>query len=305
MYLLPRMMLLLLLSAGTSRAVDKNWLTDIVAALLDEYVQQDKIQGQFCLAANIPKNPSALGQFLQNNRYTEDVEETLKGGDVYVGNAVVVAKPETWEYRTRWATLRRREPREPLDHAERRVLENLDPLIEKSKGHVLVIYSYLSACDMCTSDEELRITEMIRDKVVNHWSEYAFVFTKLFTKPGFSKEGQSVTRSVATLRQSLDDLANSGLHLENIFRCYKPPNLVFRCYSCSSEGQAADVCVDEDAQPQQGRSSGGSSRYRDSNNRRSSSSERRRGSRSSRERSNNWSQSRKRIRRRSRSRSRG
>ncbi|XP_051813821.1 uncharacterized protein LOC127536713 [Acanthochromis polyacanthus] len=245
MYLFPRMMLLLLLSAGTSLAVDTNWLTGIVDGLRKEY----RIQTQFCLAANIPEgqDPNTLNQVLRNDRYSDSLQEELDSDRLYKGTAVVIAVPAD------------------AQHAERSVLQNLDPLMRNAQGNVLVIYSYLSPCDKCAGlgNRKYSIIPLIQNKVLRHWNDYAFVFTTLFTNPGQSEQSQSVTRGPKELKQSLISLGNSGFGLRNIFRCYEPQGEL-QCYSCSTDNRVTNVCVDDNAQPQEGGSSSSSDRSRSS-----------------------------------------
>ncbi|XP_067469543.1 uncharacterized protein [Thunnus thynnus] len=261
------MLLLFLLSAGSRLdAVDVNWLTRIVERIVTEY----RIKGQFCLAANIPPNqdPNTLIDFLRNDRYKEHVEGTLSDGDVYSSTNVFVAKPSDHE------------------HAELRVLKMLKPLTSNTDGKFLLIYSYLSPCQKCTHDKKFNIIKYIDGIVCKYWRDYAFVFKIVFDQPGY---GDPPTKD--DLRKSLEELGGSGLHLSNIFRCYKPPNIEFQCHSCSSRGEVSNICIDNKALPQQGgsrsssistirsRNSDSRSRSRDSRGRSSDSRSRSRDSR--------------------------
>ncbi|XP_034721603.1 uncharacterized protein LOC117940408 [Etheostoma cragini] len=230
--------LVFLLSAGSSVAdVDVNWLTKVVKAIRKEY----RIAGQFCLAANIPlhQDTNTLSNVLQDDRYM-DVEKKLE--DVYVGQNVVIAKPA--------------EPR----HAEPQVLKNLQPLTTKTEGNVLLVYTYLSPCvGKCANPDEPKFNILKDIKVIpRNWHDYAFVFTKVCDK---YKGGRGPYRNECPteddLRKSLTELGKTGLRLRNIFRCYKPENLEFQCYSCSSNGDVSDVCVQNNFVPGQ---QGGSSR---------------------------------------------
>ncbi|XP_023130088.2 uncharacterized protein LOC111571222 [Amphiprion ocellaris] len=261
MYLLPRMLLLLLLSAGTSLAVNTNWLTGIVAALQREYKitapsdrpGQDRRKSQFCVAVNIPKGQepdTLMNQVPQNDRYSQRLQEELDSERLHVGTAMVLAVPAG------------------AKHAEVSVLQNLNQLMRNARGNVLVIYSFLSPCSKCTDPtNKFSIIKLIKNKVLNHWDEYAFVFTGLFNKPAYSMEGESGTRDKDELAQSLTNLGDSGFGLRNIFRCFEPQT-EFQCYSCSSGQQVANVCIDDNVQPQEGGSR--SSRSSDRNRRRSS-----------------------------------
>lgn len=219
-----------------------------------------QINGQFSLAANIPTDldPNNLHEVLQNDSYIGNVENTLNDGDVYKGNNVVIAKPAG-----------------PV-HAEPQVLTKLDGLNSDSEGKLLLIYSYLSPCgEKCTKLYHKynilkymeTITKQQQKKNVPHWSDVVFVFTRVFDSP---KYGNPPTKE--ELKESLERLGNSGLRLQNIFRCYKPENLEFQCHSCSSNTKVSDVCVDNNFVPGQGgRSSPVRDRSRSSSSGRSSS----------------------------------
>ncbi|CAK6984158.1 uncharacterized protein LOC121966965%2C partial [Scomber scombrus] len=238
-------LLLFLLSAGSSLdAVDVNWLTNTVRVILGEY----RIKGQFCLAANIPPNltPEQLLQVLQTERNNEDVNGIVSGSVVYKRPHVIVAKPAG--------------PK----HAEHLVLKEIlqPPFSRNRQGNVLLIFSHLSPCDMCTSD----ILKYLKPDVLNKWSDHAFVFDTVFNKP---KSGGSRTRE--QVKESLKQLGNSGLGLRNIFRCYEPTDSL-ECHSCSSQGRVSKVCIDNESMSQQGGSSSSRSRSSSSSRSRSRSS---------------------------------
>ncbi|XP_036942854.1 uncharacterized protein LOC119012800 [Acanthopagrus latus] len=227
----PWMTLAFLLLARSSLGdVDQNWLTGIIRGIRTEY----QINGQFCLAANIPVKlkPKDLHQVLKNDRYIGNVEDTLNDG-VYKGNNVVIARPAG-----------------PV-HAEPQVLTNLHGLIGDTQDKLLLIYSYLSPCDKkCTDPKnKFNIIKTIKENVLPYWRNVAFVFTKVFDDP----ESSSGPDKMA-LRESLERLGDSGINLQNIFRCDKIGEN-FQCLSCSSEGSVSDVCVDNNFVPGQGGSS--------------------------------------------------
>ncbi|XP_030296062.1 uncharacterized protein LOC115595561 isoform X2 [Sparus aurata] len=260
---LPWMTLVFLLSARSSLAVvDQNWLTGIVSGIRAEYKIENE---QFCLAANIPRDldPKDLHQVLQNDRYERDVKDIIDGCVVYEGNNVVVAKPVE------------------SVHAEPQVLQNMKQLTSNKQNNILLIYSYLSPCgEKCTKlyhqyniiKYMTTIIKQQQKKNVPHWSDVVFVFTRVFDSP---KYGNLPTKE--ELKESLERLGNSGLGLQNIFRCYKPENLEFQCHSCSSNTKVSDVCVDNNFVPGQGgRSSPVRDRSRSSSSGRSSSISRKR-----------------------------
>ncbi|XP_038584885.1 uncharacterized protein LOC119910370 [Micropterus salmoides] len=233
MNLLPWMMLVFLLSAGTSLAdVDVNWLAGIVEAIRTEY----KINGQFCLAANIPlsEDQNAIGNALQFDRYSGNVKDMINGGDVYESQTVVIAKPAG-----------------PV-HAEPQVLQKLSTLRRNSEGNFLLIYSYLSPCgDKCANPDNQKhnILQYFRNNALAPWkNSYAFVFTRVFDQPNF---GDPPTKE--DLKRQL---GSSGLGLKNIFRCFGE-NTELECHSCSSQGRVSNVCINNNW-PQGGGSSSSS-----------------------------------------------
>ncbi|CAI5695046.1 unnamed protein product [Oreochromis niloticus] len=265
MKVLPCFMLAVLLSAGTIQAVDVNWLTGIIKAIRTEY----KLRGQFCLAATIPgqQDPNTLiSNVLHKDRFDERMEDSVKGGEVYVGSRVVLAVPIG-----------------PV-HAERAVLPSLGKLKKQGENDFLLIYSYLSPCSSCTDHNQgFNILKMIENQVRPRRSDKAFVFTKVFSHP---KDGSIVTRDV--LVKSLTELSNSMGGLQYIFRCDGPSSSELECHSCSVNHRVSEFCIDNNAERERSisrersRSSSGSR----GGGRRSSSSS------SSRERSRSFSGSR-------------
>nr|XP_024656474.1 uncharacterized protein LOC101471451 [Maylandia zebra] len=247
---MPCFMLYVLLAAGTSLAVDVNWLTRIIKAIRTEY----RLTGQFCLAATIPdqQDPNTLiSEVLHNDRFNEHMEDSVKGGEVYASSRLVLAVPTG-----------------PV-HAERAVLESLDKLKKQGKNDFLLIYSYLSPCSKCTdSNKKFNILNMIKNQV-DRWHDGAFVFTKVFSHPN---DGSSVTRDV--LETSLTELSYSMGGLHYIFRCDVQQNPELVCHSCSVNHRVSEFCIDNNAERERsisrersrsfsGSSGGGSSRKRE------------------------------------------
>ncbi|XP_005744960.2 uncharacterized protein LOC102201753, partial [Pundamilia nyererei] len=210
--------------AGTSLAVDVNWLTEVVKAIRKEYT----IAGQFCLAANIPlqHDTNTLHEILRENSYEEKVETVIgeqnsENSEVYVGNNMVIARVLKFE------------------HAELRVLEKLEQLSQNRAGNFLLLYSYLSPCSTCTEImcEMGNIQELIKS-----YKDSAFVFTKVYDKS--NSETQSVI-SKEELRNSLHELAFL-MGLNNIFRCVGQ----FGCHSCFPDSYL-EFCIDNNVGPQQ------------------------------------------------------
>ncbi|XP_039640914.1 uncharacterized protein LOC120548638 [Perca fluviatilis] len=232
------MTLVVLLSAESSFSWDVNELTVIVDTIRREY----RIQEQFCLAANIPldtQDRNTLSNVLQHDRYENNVDRTLNSGVAYVGTNVVIA--------TRASDI----------HAEPQVLleENMETLINNHVGNRLLIYSYLSPCvGRCTNpfDKKFNILKDIRNNVIPYWpNRVAFVFTTVCDDKRCGRVRGHEKPTKDELRESLSELGGTGIGLENIFRCYKPPNLGFECHSCSSNGAVSDVCVQNNFVPGQ------------------------------------------------------
>ncbi|KAM4575674.1 uncharacterized protein PAE49_006108 [Odontesthes bonariensis] len=232
MRLRPWMMLLVLLSGRRLSAVDVNRLTQVVRAIRTEY----RIDGQFCLAANIPlnQNQGSLDQILQNNRY-QQFSGTLEEGGIYESDSIIVAKHTQGD---------------PV-HAERQVLSKLPRLRRNRQGNFLLVYSYLSPCRKCTDwNQKYNIVRTLYNSVLD-WDDAAFVFTTVYSQP---PGAPAVTREV--LENSLYDLGESMGGLNKVYRCYGPTNLQLACHSCSIRDTASEVCLSNNA------GQGGSSRQR-------------------------------------------
>ncbi|XP_044045426.1 keratin, type II cytoskeletal 2 epidermal-like [Siniperca chuatsi] len=205
------------LSAGNSLdAVDQNWLTSIIDGIKNEYALGDT----FSLAVNVPQNqdPNTLQQVFQDDP-ADKVIQTVSGGQVYQGTRVVAAAG-----------------------AVARVLENIQPLIKSSQGNFLVIYSEESP----TANED-GVAGKVND-VIQNWSGYAFVFSKVVNVPD---------ADVSQLSESFKQLGISKFGLDNIFRCYKPGDDPFQCTSCSSGGDVAPTCVADNSLSNQEQGVGG------------------------------------------------
>ncbi|XP_026034964.1 uncharacterized protein LOC113028757 [Astatotilapia calliptera] len=251
MKLMPCFMLYVLLAAGTSLAVDVNWLTEVVKAIRKEY----KIAGQFCLAAIIPlqQDTNTLREILSENSYKEKVETVIgeknfENSQVYVSNNMVIArvlKPE---------------------HAELRVLQKLEQLSQNSAGNFLLLYSYLSPCSTCT---DIMGNNNIHE-LINSYKDRAFVFTKVYDKSNSeTQNGRTISRE--ELINSLHELA-SLMGLRNIFRCTE----LSGCHSCFPDGSYLEFCINNNVGPQQA----GNHRWERRQQSESSSGERRWGNRS-------------------------
>ncbi|XP_059192166.1 uncharacterized protein LOC131974019 [Centropristis striata] len=209
------------LSVGNNLAVDQNYLTRSVQQILNTY----KIDGmQSSFAVNIPEDQTRLGDVFRND---EGFRVTTKygGGDVYTGTNVVAAAPDYGETFT--------------DHAEARVLDNIQGLAQRSAGHILIIYSSLSPCgDKCASlTHRFNILDKIRQNVIPKWGDYAFVFSTVFDQ---ITAGKPIPPQ--QIKQALTNLA-AAVGQNNIYRCYRPWRMDFRCIKCYNNGVAETQCI--------------------------------------------------------------
>ncbi|RVE57588.1 hypothetical protein OJAV_G00217690 [Oryzias javanicus] len=221
--------LLLLFAGDVCLSVNVNWLTRVVDAVRREY----KIEGQFCLAANIPltTDEHKLEEILNKYKYSSILDD-IETGEAFVGNDLVIAKVIKGD---------------PI-HAEAKVLtqKHLELLIENTNGNFLFIYSYLSACTKCTTPRKKFNVVDVLSKYVKSWTDSAFVFTKVFDRP---KYGSVIPRT--DLVDSICNLGDAMGRLKNIYRCDKMNNQM-DCSSCSTNGKISEVCLDNDALPEEG-----------------------------------------------------
>ncbi|XP_071355065.1 uncharacterized protein [Trachinotus anak] len=228
------LMLVFMLEAGTSLTVPEDWLTRIMWIIRGEY----KINGHFCLIANIPLNQRPdkfLDDVLQNDRYDRNVRNVIgereeEVSNTYIGTNMIVARVN-----------------EP-EHAELRALQHLESLSKSQKqpGKLLLVYSYLSPCSQCTNwDNGNNILEPFQDLGVIYWDHRAFAFTKVFDKPLFGKKPTK-----KDVKETLEQLKRAEFK-ENVFRCDTPrTSSHFQCHGCFPENQVSDFCLDNDADPQ-------------------------------------------------------
>lgn len=135
------------------------------------FVVRYRIDGHFCLAANIPlqRDTNTLHEILRERSYEEKVrtvieERNSENSKVYVGNNLVIArvlKPK---------------------HAEYQVLQKLEQLSQNSAGNFLLLYSYLSPCSTCTDIYDSNNILKQTDMYIHKWADSAFVFTKVYDK---------------------------------------------------------------------------------------------------------------------------
>ncbi|CAK6983535.1 uncharacterized protein LOC123964106 isoform X2, partial [Scomber scombrus] len=104
-------------------------------------------------------------------------------------------------------------------------------------GHLLVIFSYASPCfTTCTNNRNSFniIAKINTIRGTNKWSNYAFVFDRVFVPRGADYDDEMRRRTGEGLKR----LGTSIGGLANVFRCYNPrDNSGFKCVSCSSGGQ--------------------------------------------------------------------
>ncbi|XP_029293249.1 uncharacterized protein LOC115012005 isoform X2 [Cottoperca gobio] len=214
------MALAFFLSAGDSlAAVDQSWLASVIEGIKNEYALGDT----FSLAVNVPQNQDIndLQQVFQDDP-ADKVKQTVSQGQVYRGTRVVAAAQS---------------------QAVSRVLENIQPFVKSSQGNFLIIYSEKSPCGpTCTTNANDNSTSGEINDIIQNWSGYAFVFSRVVKVPA---------ADTSQLSESFKRLGISKLGLDNIFRCYKPRDDPFQCSSCSSGGDVTPSCVANDAQSNQ------------------------------------------------------
>ncbi|KAF3688106.1 hypothetical protein EXN66_Car003778 [Channa argus] len=223
----------LLLFAGNSfAAVDQNKLATIVKDMLDKYDPKC----MFSMAVSIPlKNTDQdydINQVFTTENGNKVKEEILSGG-VYKEGRIVAAK------------FLRKTKTTPEYHAEYRVLQNFNTLDNNNyfDHDLLLFYVFGSPCfHKCTNKEDTQnILEKLKD--IKKWKQYAFVFTDVFKSLNPEQSTSEEQR-----KQALTNLAEeSGLGLENIFRCAKSNDQML-CVSCSTDKQVTPSCVSYDAQ---------------------------------------------------------
>ncbi|XP_030575441.1 uncharacterized protein LOC115773072 [Archocentrus centrarchus] len=228
MKVLSCMMFAFLLSAGAS--LTQGQLNRIVEKIRNEY----RIDGQFCLAAVFPPGLDPNTDVFKNDRFQavspvigeSSSDNNLRG--VYASQRLIVARP-TLPVNGRSG-----------EHAERRVLQALRNQLKSQniQGSDLLIYSFASACDTCTSDNHpSSITGDLRH-IVQTYPNTVFVFKKVF------QPRNSPPLPENTLRDSLRSLGRAIGGLGKIFRCDP------KCYSCAVQNEVSQYCIDNNAQPQ-------------------------------------------------------
>ncbi|KAL3968295.1 hypothetical protein ACER0C_028252 [Sarotherodon galilaeus] len=232
MKLLPCFLLYVLLAAGTSLAVDVNWLTKVVKVIITRYQIQDK---HYSLAVTIPQqqDPNKLYEVLKDDK-PENVKKSVDEGKVYEGTRMIFSVPIK------------------PDHAERLVLQKLSSLRKYTKNNFLLIYSYLSPCRTCTDRKsEYNILKLI-ERDVHYWPDGAFVFTRVFDQPKSENEPKDREEII----HSLYEVGCSMGGLKYIFRCDGPSNSPLECHSCDERFRASEFCITNSPQPPQAGSSG-------------------------------------------------
>lgn len=124
------------------------------------------------------------------------------------------------------------------EHAEWRLLNTLH--LDSNEGDLLVIFSYGSPCpnNCANPNDDYTIIKKINAVISGgKWGDKVFVFEKIY-KPKIKGE---IPRD--QLETAVRNLGTSSVGLANIFRCFKPNEVNFRCTSCSDGGGVADDCV--------------------------------------------------------------
>ncbi|XP_039666508.1 uncharacterized protein LOC120565143 [Perca fluviatilis] len=230
------------LSAGNTEAMNQNRLETIVKYIMEMYSVCNKGNTlQFSLAVNIPENQYLNLQELFKDDVADNVKRLLKKGKVYTSNNMVAAMP-----------MKKKD-----EHAEARVLANIQPLPDSSAGKSLVFYSYLSPCvTKCANPKhDDNILKDINEKIPkDKWAERVFVFSTIFKKYT-DQNGKEQEFSENEIRDALKELGGTTLDY-NIFRCDYSYNAQasdhsgpFQCIKCFSNGAPEPVdehCVQKE-----------------------------------------------------------
>ncbi|XP_034757282.1 uncharacterized protein LOC117962216 isoform X2 [Etheostoma cragini] len=221
------------LSAGHSEAMNKNDVQKIVQYILGRYSIVNK---HFSLAVNIPVNQDLTKlPELFNDDDAATVRNTVQSGNVYRGINVVEALPRSYTAANGY---------QYTDHAEARVLDNIQPLAHCSAGNSLVFYSYLSPCGTkCTNPNNYNnILKKIDNIRKDKWADSAFVFSTVFD--GYKDQnGNYVYFTVDEIRNTLKNLGTTKFRRDNIFRCFRGKNNIISCINCFKNGALSDDCV--------------------------------------------------------------
>ncbi|XP_034712346.1 uncharacterized protein LOC117934627 [Etheostoma cragini] len=219
------------LSAGHTEAMDLNEVQRIVEYLLNKYSKDSKNNDnklQFSLAVNIPENQDLTKlQELFNADDADTVKKAIKR-KVYTSNNMVAAMP-----------LKKKD-----DHAEARVLDNIQSLAVGSAGKSLVFYSYLSPCvRMCANpNNDKNILSKINGRIsTGQWGETIFVFSTV-SQTYKDQNNKEQTCSEEEIRDALKELGKTSLNY-NIFRCDYPINRQFQCINCFHGKEPVEGCV--------------------------------------------------------------
>ncbi|XP_051241484.1 uncharacterized protein LOC127355052 [Dicentrarchus labrax] len=210
------------LSAENSLSIDPDRLSGYVRGIKGQY----GVQGMFSVAVRIPENQNQNQNAILRQVYSSDpgtnVKNTMNNNQVYAGSRVVAAKVL-------------KQPNRGTDHAESRVVDNLNYLFSNDGWNdLLLFYVYSSPCvEKCSSDTH-RESILRRINVINRWNNRAVVFSTIF-KPRVGPGNTDDERRAALLR------LGAVVGLGNIFRCDGN-----QCTSCSVSGQVAHYCVSDE-----------------------------------------------------------
>ncbi|XP_028424411.1 uncharacterized protein LOC114548619 [Perca flavescens] len=222
------------LSAGNTEAMDLGYVTDTAAIILAKcFIDAN----QFSVAVNIPKNQDldTLREISEECKYLITLIGQQDG--LYKSSILVAATPKTTT-----ATNGNRY----TDHAEARVLDNIEPLADSSEGKSLFFYSYLSPCGAkCTNpNKNNNILKKIDNIPNDRWADSAFVFSNVFD--GYTDQnGKYVYFSEGEIRNTLINLGQTKFGSDNIFRCSFSSTGQIRCIECFINGstEPVDGCV--------------------------------------------------------------
>ncbi|XP_061571081.1 uncharacterized protein LOC133424463 [Cololabis saira] len=219
-------MLMVVLLAAATGAVDVSWLTKVSKTMIDKL----QIKRQTCVAANVPKqeNQARLNELLSDDFVKEALKWTKKE-TIYGVDDIVVALARSV-------------------HAEVAVMTEVKDAMKKAKtdGDFLFIYSFFSPCEKCTTKGGLNNIVDSLEKHAKDWGEAVFVFSNVYEKPN---KGDPFSREV--LVKALKSLGDSMGGLKNVYRCYQQQQ-TFGCHVCSSGNGPAEVCLVQKYVPAQG-----------------------------------------------------
>lgn len=213
-------------------AVDPQELAELVAQLLNVYRPTPSPGNidppMFALAISIPFN-------ITTNRYDftqvteadppQNVKNALKSHVVYTGTRVVGARV--------------RKINGVTEHAEYRVFENFDTLVNRinhgiSPTDLMLFYVFKNPCDDKCANPNSQFSILDRMIDITRWDNYAVVFSKIFVPPG------NIGNIVEKRREALQNIGNVINGVNNIYRCIQG---AAQCIICDNNGVVDNNCI--------------------------------------------------------------